>query len=281
MTSLAVTGYASLDYPVNLDGFAKGDQTSLISYRDPDAWPRLGGCASYVALAARKEGRRVSPICWVGANAEGTRFREALDACGLDTVGVGWVKSDRSPACMLIYQPDGSCMCLYDPAFAGEEELRAPQRLLMGDASHLCICVGPPQLTKQILASRKRDATLYWVAKNDRNAFNAEICAELSSQADVIFCNEAERSHVGQINEGAVIVKTLGKQGVSVEHDGHCVTLPVEHIDARDTTGAGDTFAGGFISAHISGEKDPIKAAEYGLSTVRAFLTARMKEKMP
>lgn len=278
MTGLAVTGYASLDYPISLGGFAKGDQTSLIDYRDPDAWPRLGGCASYVALAARMEGRRVSPICWVGANAEGTRFRDALDACGLDTVGVGWVRSERSPACVLIYQPDGSCMCLYDPAFSGEEELRAPQRLLMGEASHLCICVGPPQLTTQILASRKRDATLCWVAKNDRNAFDAELCTELSRQADIIFCNEAERDHIGQTKRSAVVIKTLGQRGVCVEQDGHTVTLPVQQIAARDTTGAGDTFAGGYISAHMSGEKDPIKAAEKGISAVSTFLTARIKK---
>ena len=62
MTELVVTGYASMDYAVALNGFVQGDKTTLISHRDSTAWPRLGGCVSYVAGAAAPGGHRGTAV---------------------------------------------------------------------------------------------------------------------------------------------------------------------------------------------------------------------------
>ena len=52
MTALVITGYASLDYSIAVSGKIRRDQTTRISSRDPQAWPRLGGSPAYVGAAA-------------------------------------------------------------------------------------------------------------------------------------------------------------------------------------------------------------------------------------
>ena len=46
-------------------------------------------------------------------------------------------------------------------------------------------------------------------------------------------------------------------------------------IDISDTTGAGDTFAGGFIAAEMSGVTSPNHAAKAGLKAAESMLMER------
>ena len=281
MSELAVTGYASLDYPVGLSGQIAGDQTTLIDHRDAAAWPRVGGCPAYVALAVVAQHQTVSPITWVGSGAESDGFVAMLRHAGIGTRGIARLPSQRTPTAILAYQADGSCACLFDPVFSGEEELTKAQRALIGAASHLCISVGPPQLIGAILENRTPDARLYWLVKNDTHCFTTDIREELSSCADVIFCNGSERNLVADVAPGTIIVETRGTNGIVVEQDGAARSLPVDALPARDTTGAGDTLAGGYIAAEMSGTTDAIEAAARGLEAVRSMLQQRLERETP
>ncbi len=281
MTRLAVTGYASLDYPVGLSGQISGDRTTLINHRDAAAWPRVGGCAAYVALAVAARQQTVSPVTWVGSGAESDGFVAVLRDAGVGIMGIARLPSQRTPTAVLAYQADGSCACLFDPVFTGEEELTPTQRELIGTASHLCISVGPPQLLRAILESRAENARLYWLVKNDTHCFTDDIRVELSACADVIFCNGSERNLVADVAPGTVIVETRGTSGIVVEQDGRERSLPVDALPARDTTGAGDTLAGGYIAAEMSGTSDAIEAAASGLEAVRSMLQQRLERETP
>lgn len=112
--SIVVTGYASLDYAVQLDLPALPDRTSTILSRAAE-WPRLGGSPAYVAAAlVAGRARDAAPVSWVGDDAEGARYRDSLEALGVRTDGIG-VRPGRTPICILAYQPDDRCHCLYDP----------------------------------------------------------------------------------------------------------------------------------------------------------------------
>ncbi|MDA4845024.1 carbohydrate kinase family protein [Hoeflea poritis] len=277
MTGLVVTGYASLDYPVGLSGQIGGDRTTLIDHRDPAAWPRIGGCPAYMALAVTREGGSVSPLTWIGTGAESDHFVGALRDAGADIGGIASLPSERTPTAILAYQADGTCACLFDPVFAGEETLTQAQRDLLAGADHLCISVGPPHLTREILACRKASARLYWVIKNDAHSFFPEICGELSSAADVIFCNEAERSLVAETPPETTIVETRGLRGIAVECEGQVQTLTIDPLAVRDTTGAGDTLAGGFIAAQMAGTMDALAATQAGLDAANKMLKQRQE----
>ena len=275
MTALCVTGYGSLDYAVTLDGFAGGDRTTLISARDAAAWPRCGGCPAYVARAVVDPAREVHLVSWMGDNHEGRLYRDGLEAQGVDTAGVVLVEAARSPTALLVYQADGSCACLYDPALGGRELLTAKQRALIAGSSHLCLSVGPPHLVRPILEARAEGTRVYWLAKNDAAAFTPEICRLLSSSADVVFCNSAERTLVDATVGATVVVETRGSEGVVVATGGRETTIDVENVPAADTTGAGDTFAGAFIAAEMDGVDGAAAAAERAVAAASAFLRQR------
>ena len=279
MTLLAITGYASLDYAVQLAGPARADATTLIAHRDAGAWPRAGGCPAYIAAAAQKAGRPAAPICWVGEGAEGQSYRAALARQGLPTEGIATVAAPRSPTALMVHQPDGSCLCLYDPALGGQERLTAAQRALLGRASHLCISVGPPQLQDEILAACPPAARLYWVLKRDAVSFPDALCARLSARADVILCNASERDMIAAT--GATIVETRGRAGVLLHRAGDAPErFEVESVDAVDTTGAGDTLAGGFIAAEMAGQRQG-EAVGAGIAAAAALLRGRTERETP
>lgn len=274
MSQLVVTGYASLDYAVGLAGQALGDTTTLISRRDVAAWPRAGGCPTYIAAAVVHAGQKATPIMWVGSGAEGQQFRALLAGQGVPTEGVGVTESERSPTSMLIYQADGSCICLYDPALDRREHLSEAQQALIAGASHLCISVGPPQLMDTILDACAPKARLYWAVKNDSDAFPPALRTRLSARADVIFCNASEPGLIGPTQ--AVIVETRGARGVVVRQSGAPRELPTEAVEIRDATGAGDTFAGGYIAAEMAGA-ECLEAAQAGLEAAASLLIARLE----
>jgi ribokinase len=87
---------------------------------------------------------------------------------------------------------------------------------------------------------------------------------ETLCRATVVYANEtnlcglAERLGVGDIATlaeliGGVTVQTLGEQGCRVFAHGSSVTVPGVAVEAVDTTGAGDAFAGAFTLATLRG----------------------------
>lgn len=273
MSLLTVTGYASLDYPVSLDGGVQGDATTLIRHRDTAAWPRPGGCPTYIAMAAARAGQRAAPVMWLGQGHEGRVMLAALADAGVLTDGVALTDAPRSPAALMIYQPDGSCACLFDPGLRGQETLTPAQRNLIAQATHLCISVGPPQVLAAILDLCPATARLYWAVKNDADAFPPDLAVALARRANVIFHSASEREVVGET--AAALVETRGGEGVHVTAPGVRTVLPVTRIAATDTTGAGDTFAGTFIAAEMAGETDLCAAARAGIAGAAALLTKR------
>ena len=272
MSRLVVTGYASLDFAVGLDGQAEGDTTTLITNRNPEAWPRAGGCPTYISGAAVRAGQQATPVMWVGKGAEGEGFVARLEAQGIGTGGIGVCDSPRSPTALMVYQADGSCMCLYDPALDRAEVLTDAQKSLIAGATHLCVSVGPPQLMDEIVSLCPPDARLYWAVKNDPDAFPPDLRTRLSARADVIFHSASERSLIG--NTAAVLVETRGSDCVVVNNAGHLREIEVVAIDIADTTGAGDSFAGGYIAAEMNGA-DPVQAAGEGIKAAAALLADR------
>lgn len=276
MTELVVTGYASMDYVVALNGFVQVDKTTLVSHRDSTAWPRLGGCVSYVSVAAALAGHRVTPISWVGSDRDADAFRDGLNKLNISTAGIHTQSDSASPVAMLIYQADGSCSCLFDRAFSGTEILAPTQLDAIGHADHLCLTAGPGHLMDPILNARKPSAKLYWVLKNDVSCFTPQICERLSSEADVIFGNRAE-SHMidGLTSQSTTIVTTNGTAGVDIYTGGLHIETIVNYVETNDPTGAGDTFAGGYIGALIGGGTTQKQAAKIAANSVSQLLMSR------
>ncbi|HEY1941389.1 MAG TPA: PfkB family carbohydrate kinase [Roseiarcus sp.] len=278
--SIVVTGFASLDYAVRLDRPAEPDRTATILSR-PSEWPRLGGSPAYVAAALVAGGARdAAPISWIGDDADGAHYRDSLARLGVRTNGVE-TRAGRTPICILAYQPDGGCHCFYDPGLTQPPDLGEGQRALLAAADCVCLTVGPTDATRAALALARPDATVVWAVKADRRAVPDDLAAALAARADVVVFSRGEANFVVQALAAAgapsrprLTVETRGRDGVAIDRAGSIELLPADPIEASDSTGAGDTFLGGFIAALVAGA-EPLAATKAGVAAARALLATR------
>jgi sugar/nucleoside kinase (ribokinase family) len=103
---------------------------------------------------------------------------------------------------------------------------------------------------------------------------NCSLSGEMRKQAlrllpyvDVVFLNEREATELtGKSSptaaakelcrRSACAVVKLGSKGAVLARAGDVLTVPGRRVRAIDTTGAGDSFAAGFVSAFLAGESD-------------------------
>lgn len=278
--SVVVTGYAGLDYTVRLDSPPHPDRTATILSR-PAEWPRLGGSPAYVAAALVAGGvRDARPVSWVGDDAEGAAYINRLEALGVGTAGIATLPG-RTPVCVLAYQPDGRCHCLYDPGATASAELTEGQRVLVEEAEAVCVTVGPAPASWEALRLARPGAVLVWAVKADPRAVPPDLARALAARADIIVFSrgEAEFAAASFAAAGPPVrrqlrVETCGREGAAYLQNGVRRVVPTDFVDADDTTGAGDTFVGGLLAAWMK-TRDPERAIEAGAGAARALLVAR------
>lgn len=278
---IVVTGYASLDYAVRLDRPPEPDRTATVLSRAAE-FPRLGGSPAYVAAAlAAAGGAKAKPVTWVGDDAEGRRYCAELEKLGVHTKGVR-ARPGRTPICILAYQPDGGCHCFYHPSLPEPLALDDVQRALVAAADRLCVTIGPERATREALALLRPEATLAWAVKADARAVPPDLAAALAARADIVVSSRGERGFVCEAfaettarRSQAIRLETRGGEGVAILREGSETVISVERAPAEDTTGAGDTFLGGFLAA-LRGH-DIEQAVECGINAARNLLLNRVE----
>ena len=277
---VVVSGYATLDYVIELAEPFHGTGTKTIRHRPHDDWPRAGGAALFASRALARAGHRVSPVTWVGPGLGGAHYRSQCQEYGIDQDGVALVPSGRTPTCVLTYQPGGDYGCLFDPGFSGDERLTDPQHRLIRRADLVCLAVGPPHLGGEILSLVRPDAVLAWIAKTDLTSYTPELRAAYAKRANYIFCNTAERAFVDDSFQHSrrphqVVFETQGRDGVVVDTGGDATLVPARDVEAPDTTGAGDTLAGAALAALLAAPDALEDAARAGVAAARDLLLER------
>jgi sugar/nucleoside kinase (ribokinase family) len=241
--SLLVVGSVALD---DIDG--------------PFGWHKdqLGGSASFIARAAAYFTRNVSIVAVVGADFP-SRHVEELAAVGVDTSGIErqagetfhWVGRyapdlatretlDTKLGVFADFQPKLS------PAQAEAElvllgnidpdlqldvlrQVKAP-KLVAADTMNLWINIKRPALEKML-------AGVHTVMLNDEEA------RQLAGEHNL----RKAAGHILSLGPRSVIIKR-GDAGALLFHGGGVFAAPAAPLaDVRDPTGAGDSFAGGFL----------------------------------
>ena len=120
--------------------------------------------------------------------------------------------------------------------------------------------------------------------KADRRAVPDDLAAALAARADAVVFSRGEATFVARAFAAArpgarprLSVETRGSLGVAIDCDGVVEIVPADPIEAADSTGAGDTFLGGFLAALVGGAQ-PRDAAQAGAAAARALLTTRTEQ---
>ncbi len=275
------TGFATVDYSIELAEHFDGTGTRTVRHTAQDAWPRPGGAALYASKQLALKGIEAAPVTWIGSDVGGDAYRSACNSANVSTDGIRVLDGSTTAACFLIYQPNGDYGCLFQPPDVVPRTLTETQRKLLVNANFVLIAVGPPSLSDEILDAISPAAIVAWVAKTDLTAYPDDVRTACARRANYIFCNAGEREFVNEsVGEsprpGLVIVETRGSDGVLVEAHDRLVVVPVaETIETPDTTGAGDTLAGGTMAAVLAGEADLEVAVAAGIAQSAKLLKSR------
>jgi sugar/nucleoside kinase (ribokinase family) len=94
----------------------------------------------------------------------------------------------------------------------------------------------------------------------------------VSSRGEAAFVRDA-LAGLGKAGRAVLWLETRGGDGVAILRDGEESIVPASAVLADDTTGAGDTFLGGFLAAWRGG--DARLGVEKGMAAARALLITR------
>ncbi|HVE14715.1 MAG TPA: PfkB family carbohydrate kinase [Elusimicrobiota bacterium] len=232
---------------------------ALDSVKTPEGESReaLGGSAVYFSLAAR----HFSPVRMVGVVGEDfpKEFHAMLAKKGIDTAGlksvpgktfrwVGKFGKDLNSAKTLATHLN--VFETFRPTLSAEQ--KACPVVLLANID--------PELQSEVLSQMKAprlvacDTMNYWIDSKK------PALKELLSRVDVLFINEEEaRKLSGESNNvraakrlsewgPRVVVVKKGEHGALLYAGGHVFPFPAFPVEiVKDPTGAGDTFAGGFL----------------------------------
>jgi sugar/nucleoside kinase (ribokinase family) len=228
----------------------------------------VGGSATYVAYTASNFVNSVQQVSIIGNDFPGNELKE-LETRGVDLDGVVHVPDKRSFFWSGKYHldmntrdtliTDLNVLADFDPVLP--EHFREAEFVMLGNLS--------PNIQKSVIAQIKdrpklivMDTMNFWIEKT------WEDLKEVLTMIDVLLVNDSEAremTHEFSIVKAArkilkmgpkyLIIKK-GEHGALLFHENNVFfapALPLE--DVFDPTGAGDTFAGGFIG-HLAKTKD-------------------------
>jgi ribokinase len=247
-----------------------------------------GGKGANQAVAAARMGVRVTMVGAVGDDDLGEEALAALGTEGIDTAAVARLPGAATGVALIVVDARGEnqiavasgANAALDPA-AAEAAARAAGEgvvLLSHEVPEAVVLAGARAARGTIVLNPAPARALpdELCALGPVLTPNESEAAELTGRSDP---EQAARALAERT--GAPVLVTLGAQGVLLLEDGAAERLPAPHVDAIDTTGAGDTFNGA-LAAGLAEGRDLRAAAR--LAVAAAALSTRAagaREGMP
>jgi sugar/nucleoside kinase (ribokinase family) len=215
---------------------------------DTDASTHLrgGGAGGNVAAWLLHAGADVALVGRVGDDAFAA---VALD--GLDDRTVERAAGERTGICVVLVDPDGERTMLPD---AGANAALAPDDLPAGEvlylSGYMLLREGSRAAARRVLAlARERGMRIALDPASAAPLARAPEFLDWAGPVDVLLANEAEAAVLGGIDGARELIVKRGAHGATWTDGTRTIDVPALPTDVRDTTGAGDAFAAGFLTA--------------------------------
>ena len=233
-----------------------------------------GGSAANTVIATAQFGGPAFFSCKVAHDSDGDLYLADLEAAGVAHNHEGARESGTTGKCLVLITPDAERSM---NSFLGISETLAPQQLVhsaIEDSEYLYLegylvtsATGRSAAVKarEIAQSSGVKTALSFSDPGMVEFFREGLEEMAGDKPDLIFANEAEAQGWANTNELAVAVEhlkqvangfaiTLGANG-ALTWDGETLAeIPPHKVQAVDTNGAGDMFAGAFLYAITAGE---------------------------
>ncbi len=250
--------------------------------------PGHGGDTSNVAVAAARSGARVGYFTHLGDDAFGQGFLDLWDREGIDRSAVTVRAGARTGIYFISYWPDGHVFSYFRAGSAASlvrpedlpVDLIAGARVLHVSGISQAISASCADAVFAAIRHAKGAGRVVCYDTNlrlalwplDRARATIGAALRLADVARPGLDDARQLTGLDGPDEIAdwflalgptVVAMTMGKDGVLVATPDDRRVIPTRKVDARDASGAGDTFGGAFLTEWLR-TGDPFRAAEYG-----------------
>lgn len=284
--TLTILGSINADHVISVPYFAKPGETLTgqnyqISY---------GGKGANQAVAAARLGAKVAFISCIGSDSIGETMKNVFVKEGIDTTYINTVPQEMTGMAFIqVAKSSENCIVLASGANAhlGEMVVRQSEAQI-AQSDCLLMQLETPLYGVELAAQIAKKNGVQVVL----NPAPAQILSdELLSMIDIITPNETEAEILTGVRvsdeQSAVeaasvfhdkgietVMITLGAKGVFVSRKGKSRIIKGFCVQAIDTTAAGDTFNGGFVTALLE-EKSFDEAIRFGQAAAAISVTKK------
>lgn len=256
--NIAVVGSLNLDTMLSVPHFAQPGATVAAT-----SWEsRYGGKGANQALAASRQGGAVSLIGCVGDDASGRAYLDYLRQQGIHVEGVQRLESVQTGRAYVCVDPKGTNTIVTASGangYLGAEMVLHQHEILEGADVVICQLEVPLEAT---ISALQRAAELGKTTILNPSPMNSQFPWG-QVPVDFLIANEREaaallgyqvestgeaptiRSQMADLAVGTLII-TRGSEHTFLFSSKQALKVPPPSINALDTTGAGDAFAGAF-----------------------------------
>lgn len=260
--TLALIGSINLDQLFSVDHAPKPGETLIAD----DLIEAAGGKGANQAVAAAKNGMDVHFVGRIGDDGAGTSLKEGLEAVGVNTEHLAVDTEHPTGRAVIFVEPSGQNRIVVASGANSAVTMTdaAPVLDELGEGDYLLATFESPldTVTAAFIEAKKRGVT---TVLNPAPA-RSRVSDALLAATDVIIPNEGEATALTGIDtvdaaSTAESANALLRRGVKrviitlaengsyyADADGDQFATPAFNIKALDSTGAGDTFIGGFLS---------------------------------
>lgn len=249
---------------------------------------RPGGKGANQAVACRRAGAAVRMVGACGQDETGAMILKSLEAEGIDITGVRILpEAETGTAVILIDDAGENIIALTSGsnALVSEEQVDLACAALQSTDFLLLQLELPLAIVRRAAdMARKNSATVLLNAAPASTGLD-----ELLHSVDILIVNEHElRGIVGSTDEapshiaacaeglstrtGCTVITTTGPAGALLTRGATSTAFPAPTVDAVDTVGAGDTFAG-YLAAGLSRGVDETAAIRQATQAAATMVT--------
>jgi sugar/nucleoside kinase (ribokinase family) len=217
----------------------------------------VGGNGANTSYALAKLGAQVALAGAVGRDREGDELLGLLTRAGVDVTRVKR-SSLSTPATLALVKRQGARAFIHRPG-ASREALQKVIAMRGFDHLHIANPYGVPALRRLALAflaaARKAGLSTSLDAGWDSRGEWGAVALPCLEHLDLLFLNEEEarlitgestwRKALPKLSAARHVILKRGKRGAAVDGE----LIPGFPVNAVDSTGAGDVFAGAFLAA--------------------------------
>lgn len=218
-----------------------------------------GGGATNTAVSFARKELHTACICEMGNDPQALIVHKELEEAGVDTRYITQEQDETTAVSVILIAEDGGrSIMVYRGASAMLTKRDLPLEEIETRWLHISSLGGNLSLLKDLLKWAEKKKVRVSINPGMKEIKHGDDLVRLLKKAEVIFLNKEEatillKGHEAELGIPALVITDGAKGGDVYIHGKHRQYEGKHYRSVVDTTGAGDAFASGYVSALLYG----------------------------